>query len=201
MISHIKGIIEEIGPDYVVFESGGMGFKIFMPSRDISEAGRLGEEARVFTEMIVREDFIGLYGFVSQYGRQVFNLLCTVNGIGPKTAMAVLSSSAPEKVAFAIAAGDTKSLIAPGVGKKLAERIALELKGKLLPSADYAGEEASALETSSQVEGDDAIRALISLGYTRSEAENAVRRALKENSAADAGTIIRKALGTFAAKG
>jgi Holliday junction DNA helicase RuvA len=198
VISHLKGKIEEIGSDHMVIEVQGLGFKVYMPVRDIAEAGRLGEDARVFTEMVVREDFIGLYGFSSQFGRQMFNLLCTVNGIGPKSAMAILSVSSPEKLALAISVGDTKGVISPGVGKKMADRIVLELKGKIGPTGSYVDEfAAGSAETDEGSPAQDALKALMALGYTRLESENAVRRALKQEPGADAGKIIRLALGTF----
>jgi len=200
VISHLKGVIEEIGADHLVVDIQGIGFKVYMPSRDISEAGRAGEETHLYTEMVVREDFIGLYGFSSQFGRHMFNLLCTVNGIGPKIAMSVLSASAPEKVAFAIAVGDAKGIIAPGVGKKLADRIVLELKNKVGPAGEVPeGYDGTEVEQEVSL-SDDAMKALISLGYTRLEAENAVRKALKEEPAADLSRVIKMALGTFAGK-
>ncbi|HNV35313.1 MAG TPA: helix-hairpin-helix domain-containing protein, partial [Bacillota bacterium] len=118
----------------------------------------------------------------------------------PKIAMSVLSASAPEKVAFAIAVGDAKGIIAPGIGKKLADRIVLELKNKVGPAGEVPEDycEAEGIQASSLSE--DAMKALISLGYTRLEAENAVRRALKEEPAADLSRVIRMALGTFAGK-
>jgi len=198
MISHLRGKVEEIGTDHIVIEVQGLGFKVFMPQRDIAETGRPGEEARVFTEMIVREDFLGLYGFSSQFGRYLFNMLCTVNGIGPKSAMAVLSNSSPEKVVLSIGMGDAKGVIAPGVGKKLADRIILELKGKVgLPGNVSIEEAAQAEEAGEGTPAQDALKALMSLGYTRTESENAVRRALKKEPGATASQLIRSALGTF----
>jgi Holliday junction DNA helicase RuvA len=198
LISHIKGRIDEIGVDHIVLDVQGVGFMVFMPARDIAETGRPGEEVRVYTEMVVREDFLGLYGFSTQFGRQMFNLLCTVNGIGPRIAMSVLSGSSPEKIAMAISIGDPKGVIAPGVGKKLADRLILELKGKVGPSGSLGGDGPVDLETTGEVSpAQDALKALISLGYTRMESESAVRKALKQDPSADAGRIIRLALGTF----
>ncbi len=198
MISHIKGRIEEIGVDHIVIDVQGVGFLIFMPARDIAETGRSGEEVRIYTEMVVREDFLGLYGFSTQFGRQMFNLLCTVNGIGPRIAMSVLSGSSPEKIAMAISIGDPKGVIAPGVGKKLADRLILELKGKVGPTGSLGEEGFEGLEATGEISpAQDALKALISLGYTRMESESAVRKALKQDPSADAGRIIRLALGTF----
>jgi len=198
MISHLRGLIYEIGQDFLVLDVQGVGFKVSMPTRDLAEAGRPGDEVGIFTEMVVREDFLGLYGFNSQFGRQIFNLLCSVNGIGPKIAMSILSVSSPEKVAFAISVADAKGVTAPGVGKKLADRIILELKAKVTASGqvpeDY-GQEAGPVTGSA---ADDALKALISLGYTRTESDNALRKAIKEDPSADAGKLIRIALGTFA---
>lgn len=198
MISHIKGRIEEIGADHVVIDVQGVGFMVFMPARDIAETGRPGEEARIYTEMVVREDFLGLYGFSTQFGRQMFNLLCSVNGIGPKIAMSVLSGSSPEKIAMAISIGDPKGVIAPGVGKKLADRLILELKGKVGQEGSLGGDGFEPIDATGEISpAQDAIKALIALGYTRMESESAVRKALKQDPSADASRIIRLALGTF----
>ncbi len=201
MISHLKGIIDEIGPDHLVIEVHGVGYKVSMPARDIAETGRHGDEVRIYTEMVVREDFVGLFGFSSQFGRQMFNLLCTVNGIGPRTAMAVLSGASPEKVAIAISAGDAKGVTAPGVGKKLADRIILELKGKVgLPAGSGDGIDLGQDDAGEGSPAQDAVKALLALGYTRTEAESACSKALKLEPGADASRLIRLALGTFAAR-
>ncbi len=201
MISHLKGTIEEIGPDHIVIEVHGVGYKVSMPARDIAETGRHGDEVRVFTEMVVREDYVGLFGFSSQFGRQMFNLLCTVNGIGPRTAMAVLSGASPERVAMAISAGDAKGVTAPGVGKKLADRIILELKGKVgFPTGSGDGIDLRQDTTGDGSPAQDAVKALLALGYTRTEAESAASKALKMEPGADASRLIRLALGTFAGR-
>lgn len=200
MISHLKGTIEEVSADHVVMEVQGIGYRVMMPARDIAEIGRPGEQARVYTEMVVREDYLGLFGFSSQFGRQVFNLLCTVNGVGPRIAMAVMSSNSPEKVAMAISAGDAKGVISPGVGKKLADRIILELKGKIGYSGEQSGYEGPTADSPEGSAAQDALKALISLGYTRTESENAVQRATKAEPGADAARLIRIALSTFVAR-
>jgi Holliday junction DNA helicase RuvA len=165
MIAAIRGEIIARGADHVVVEVGGVGYKVFVPrhpSRD---------EVLLHTHQVVREDGQFLYGFESRDELALFELLITVSGVGPKAAMAVLSTARPADVAAAIAAGDAAALSrAPGVGKKTAERLIVDLRGKI-GRVSPAGPAAVALPE------DDAHAALVALGYTASEAATALHAA------------------------
>ena len=167
MIRGVRGILEETGPDWAVIGVGGVSLRAFVPTSVLADLGPVGAQVQLHTHLAVREDGVALYGFSSPQALRLFELLLGISGVGPRLALAVLSSLAPEALAVAITAGDAEALgRAPGVGKRTAARIILELKGKLeeewgMPTA--VAEEA----------GDDVLAALLSLGYSPSEARRA----------------------------
>ena len=131
MISKLKGIIDTITENQIIIDVGGVGYGVFAPSKTISQL-TLNSPATLWIETIVREDSITLYGFSSQSEHDFFNLLTTVQGIGPKAGIAILSALTPQQISTAILSGDAKSFTtANGIGKKTAERIITELKDKV----------------------------------------------------------------------
>ena len=163
MIAAVRGKILARGPDHVVVETGGIGYKVFVPRHPA------GEDALLHTHQVVREDGHFLFGFETREELALFELIIGVSGVGPRAALAILSVARPADVAAAIAAGDAATLAkAPGVGKKTAERLIVDLRSKVghVAVGPAMGEPAS---------GDEAVAALRALGYTLAEAEQALR--------------------------
>lgn len=180
MIAKLKGLVDGVGDDWVVIDVGGVGYLVFCSSRTLGRLPHGGEAAQLFIETHVREDHIHLYGFTESVEREWFRLLLTVQGVGSKVALALLSALAPEDLVRAIAAGDKTMLTrAQGVGPKLAARLVTELKDKApgigLSLAPAAGGTAAAALEAGPLE--DAISGLVNLGYRRVEAHAAVVKA------------------------
>ena len=187
MYEYIKGIYIGIIKDYVVIENNGIGYKIFSSGITMSGMPSIGEEVKLYLEQIVREDFIGLYGFLSKEELQMFNMLISINGVGAKAALSLLSISRINNLKYAIMTGDEKHLCrAPGIGKKTAGRIILELKDKLKPDELIEGEE----DISKLIPSDDdyalkiseVLGALLALGYSEKEANMAIKNIKKDNT-------------------
>lgn len=179
MYEYIKGKYMGINKDYIVVENSGIGYKIFTSGATMSSVPECGEEVILYVEQIVREDFIGLYGFDSKEELAMFKLLLTVNGVGPKAALSLLSISRLNNLKYAIMTGDEKHICrGVGIGKKIAARIILELKDKLQPdelldiavdsNEDNNGE--NNLMAVSEV-----LSALIALGYSEKESEKVLK--------------------------
>ncbi|SEN64691.1 Holliday junction DNA helicase subunit RuvA [Peptostreptococcus russellii] len=175
MIGYIKGKVVEIGADYIILENNDIGYKLNASSNTISHM-QLDEEKKVFTKMIVRDDDISLCGFHSKDEEEMFNLLTSVSKIGTKVGMSILSFATPAELSRYIATNDTAALSkAPGVGKKTAQRIVLELKDKIKKIAfEDDGEVISPVETQVSNDEDGAVEALMQLGYSKAEAQEAV---------------------------
>ncbi len=177
MIHYIKGTLEIKLPESVVIETGGVGFKISVPSNSRLYMTQEGTEISVFTYMNVREDDISLYGFDDEEGIMLFEKLITVNGVGSKAAMAILSAMPSGEVRKAIMYEDADMLTrANGIGKKTAQRIVLDLKDKVGTGADLTvptGMEGASPAAASDNKG-EALDALIALGYARAEAAEAL---------------------------
>jgi Holliday junction DNA helicase RuvA len=175
MISHLIGILEHIDKNQVVVEVNNIGYQVNVPASVLSRLPKVGEKIKLFTIQVVREDDISLYGFLNKEERSLFSLLLSVSGIGPKSAMTVLSGFPLERLVSAIAQSDIELLTSvPGIGRKTAERIVLELKEKI--SKAYAIQPG---EMATGVKGDkaiisDSIAALISLGYSPREAREVI---------------------------
>lgn len=201
MIGKLKGLIDEIAEDHCIVDVGGVGYVAFCSSRTLSALPGPGEAIALFIETYVREDMIRLYGFRTHLEREWFRLLMTnVQGVGAKVALAVLSTLTTAELANAIALRDiTMVARAPGVGKKVAERIVTELRTK---APAYAGEATGTIGLKQELgEGvapapvADAVSALTNLGYSRDIAANAVAAALKEaGEGADSAKLIRLGL-------
>lgn len=198
MIGSIKGQIEFLDIDYCIINNNDIGYRVFMPTMNLAQLS-LGQTLKVFTYMSVREDAILLYGFVNQEYYRLFLQLIAVSGVGPKVALGILSAVRPEEFYLAIQTRDLKVLIKlPGIGKKTAERLLLELKdkvGSVMGEENTAFTDNRAAVTNTQV--DEAIEALAALGYSNSE----IIPALKEISNCNelrTEDIIRQALKVIA---
>ncbi len=177
MISSLNGKIISKAPDEIVIECSGIGFSVSIPAGMYSSVGNVGDDARIFTRMIVKEDAMELYGFSDVYSRECFDKLITVSGIGPRSALSVLSMYTPDKVSLAVASGDYKAFTAcSGIGTKIAQRLVLELKGKMpgFGSQDVAA--VSGMSDTVQGASSDAIAALVALGFGVAQATAAVAK-------------------------
>lgn len=168
MIASLRGKLESLGSDWAVINVQGVGFQVYMPASALSTLGARGGEVYLNTHLHVREDNLTLYGFITAEDRGLFQLLLSVSGIGPKLAMAILSTMNAEQVSLAIGTENTAMLtMVPGIGNKTASRMILELKDKI-----GTGLLASPLTQVAQ-ENTDVIAALTSLGYSAVEATRA----------------------------
>ncbi len=181
MIARLRGVLDSTGADWAVLDVGGVGYLVFASRRTLAALPRVGEPAALLIETHVREDHIHLYGFASARERDMFRLLLAVSGVGAKVALAILSVLDADTLETAIAAGDKAAVArAQGVGPKLAQRIVSELKDKVAgvafrpPGASLAGTTAGAPAGGV---AEDAVSALVHLGYGRAEAYAAVMRA------------------------
>jgi Holliday junction DNA helicase RuvA len=168
MIAGLKGTIQALGSDWAIVNVNGIGFQVYMPTSTLSTLGAAGEEVELHTHLHLREDNATLYGFASAEELGLFQTLIGVSGLGPKLALSMLSAMSVEKLSMAIASGSADLLTGvPGVGKKLAERLILELKEKI--AAGWIGVPAELAE-----ENADVLAALTSLGYSVREASRVV---------------------------
>lgn len=184
MYEYIKGTFVGINKDYVIVDNSGIGYKIFTSGNTISGMPQKDEKVILFLQQIVREDFLGLYGFLTREELDMFNRLLSISGVGPKAALSLLSISSVDNLKFAILQGDEKTLTrAPGIGKKTAQRIILELKDKLDIKElinDNNKSDMSALGNMNKIS--EAVEALVSLGFSEKEAEKAVNNVDKNDS-------------------
>ena len=177
MFHHIEGIVSEIGPNLAVIDCAGVGFALNTTLHTLS-ALRVGEKSKLYVSEEVKEDAFDLYGFSTKSERRCFEMLTAVSGIGPKAALSILSANTPEGLALAVMNNNEKALtVAPGIGKKIAQRVILELKDKI-------GQESSEIVIPAPVsvpEGEsgavnDAVSALLVLGYSNSEIAPALKK-------------------------
>lgn len=181
MYEYIKGNYIGINKDYIIVENNGFGYKIFTSGATMSSMPKIGEDVLLYLEQIVREDFIGLYGFDSREELQMFKMLIGISGVGPKAALSLLSISRINNLKYSIMMGDEKHLCrAPGIGKKTAGRIILELKDKLKPDELVEGVEGEegfeTVDTAYANTVSETLGALLSLGYSEKEAETALSK-------------------------
>ncbi len=176
MFAYIKGSLEVKSINYVVVENNGIGYKIYMSSKSIGTIGNIGEQVKVHIHYHVREDDISLYGFTSEEELRMFEILINVSGVGVKSALTMLSDITPSSFALAVINDDVTRLTkVPGVGKKTAQRLILELKDKL-KSEDIASEEIEVEEKKNNNINNDAVVALQVLGYSKKEAETVLEK-------------------------
>ena len=202
MIAYVNGILESIEEGLAVVDVGGIGMNVFISGSTMDRMPGIGEAVKLYTYTNVKEDSFTLFGFLSRDELALFKMLITVSGIGPKGGLSILSVMTPDDLRFAIMAGDSGSISkAPGIGKKTAERITLELRDKIKAT------EADMLKGSSAVTIDDlsgeassardeAVAALVALGYNSGDAMKAVRKVLtaNEDAAADTEKLLKLAL-------
>lgn len=198
MIAYLNGIVESVSETRLILDVNQIGYQIFISSRDAAEMPGRGEIAKIYTYLHVKEDALQLYGFLSPDDLEVYKLLLTVNGIGPKAALGILSVLTADDLRFAVLSDDVKAISkAPGVGGKTAQKLILELKDKLkLEDAFEKKLASSALTGAASVSSDarsEAVQALTALGYSNSDALRAVRKAdITEEM--DTETILKLAL-------
>ncbi|MBO6196790.1 MAG: Holliday junction branch migration protein RuvA [Butyrivibrio sp.] len=194
MIAYVNGILESIEEGLAIVDVGGVGMNVFISGSTMDRMPGIGEAVKLYTYTSVKEDSFTLYGFLSRDELSLFKMLISVNGIGPKGGLSILSVMTPDDLRFAIMAGDAGTISkAPGVGKKTAERITLELRDKIKATGDDMLRSSSAV-TLDDLTGeassarDEAVAALVALGYNSSDAMKAVRKVLAENDSASGDT-------------
>lgn len=197
MYAYIKGILADMAEDSIVVEAGGIGYHIFTPGQTFNYLPSVGEEVKVYTYLHIREDAMLLFGFLTKDDLNVFKLLLGVSGIGPKGALAILSVMSTDDLRFAVLGDDAKAISkAPGVGSKTAQRLILELKDKLsLEDAFELKTEHSKQQTAGNGSGakNEAVQALVALGYSSSEALKALN-GIEIAEDADVEDILKSAL-------
>lgn len=186
MYAYLKGTLEEIAEDNIVVEVANIGYNVKVSTTTTEELPGIGSEVKIYTYTLVREDTFSLYGFLTRDDLEIFKKLITVNGIGPKGGLAILSVMNADALRFAIMAGDAKSIAkAPGVGNKTAERVILDLRDKISLEDTLHGLGGSVENAGSTLTGGagtdnmmrkEAIEALVALGYSASDATSAVKK-------------------------
>lgn len=198
MIAFIKGIIEDLSEENVVIDTGNIGYNVKISTGTAALLPGIGSEVKLYTYTCVREDSFSLFGFLSRDDLEIFKKLITVNGIGPKGGLAILSVMSADNLRFAIMSGDAASIAkAPGIGKKTAERVILDLKDKVSLEDTLIHRE---MQVDAQVSGiadhhaaNEAVEALIALGYSPSDALHAVK-GVQATEDMDVETILKMAL-------
>ena len=202
MIAKLRGILDSTGDGFLILDVNGVGYRVFCSNKTLAKLPAAGQSASLLIETQVREDAIRLIGFADAVEKSWYLLLSGVQGVGTKVALAILSVLSPTELSMAIASGDSKTITrAPGVGPKLAVRIATELKGKTGSMVSAAGTDMPSGEV---IQGgnnavSDAVSALVNLGYARMDAAMAVAKSFKQRGeSAQVGDLIRDALKEFA---
>lgn len=181
MIAFVKGIVEDLTEDNVVLDVGGVGYNVKISAGTAALISGVGEELKLYTYTSVREDAFQLFGFLTRDELEIFKKLITVNGIGPKGGLSILSVMSADDIRFAVISGDAKMIAkAPGIGKKTAERVILDLKDKIsledtLIHKEIAGVGVANVNSSDNKAGNEAVEALTALGYSASDAVRAVK--------------------------
>ena len=201
MISYIRGELCDIEEQKAIVDVNGVGYGIYMPQQALSLLPPMGQQVKIHTYLNIREDAMQLFGFLTKEDLNVFRLLIGVNGIGPKAGLNILSCLSPDELRFAVLSGDAKAISAtPGIGKKTAEKLILELKDKLniedmLEHAAHGGDSedlASGTDTASNTKQAEAVQALTALGYGSAESLRAVKKSSPECSSVE--DILKEAL-------
>ena len=202
MISYIRGALASVEEDKVIVDVGGVGYGVYMSVHAMSHLPPAGNEVKLHTYLNVKEDAMQLFGFLTRDDLQVFKLLIGVSGIGPKGGQSILSVLSPDDLRFAVASGDVKAIsAAPGIGKKTAEKLIVELRDKLsietaleheVSGGNSDAEARGAAQADSEVLS-DAIQALVALGYGSTEALKAVKQ-VELTDGMDVETVLKQAL-------
>lgn len=180
MIYSLTGVILEKTPSEVIIQCGGIGYLVSVPLSAAGAVPAVGSETTLYTHFHVTDNDVALYGFPDREGREMFRLITSVSGVGPKVGLSILGAMSPDKIVLAASAGDHKAFtVANGVGPKLGQRLVLELKDKVKGYTISGGvslEDVSGVASSASGAASQAIAALVTLGYTQSEAAEAVAR-------------------------
>ena len=199
MISFVRGRLAEVYDNRCIVETAGLGMEVNVPLTVIEALPHIGDEVILYTYFKIAEDSMSLYGFLTRRDEEMFERLISVSGIGPKAALAILSTLAPDDLRMAIVAGDAKAISrAPGVGAKTAQRLILELKDKIdieeIIGTGTAGGSAAAVSLAGEdtSAAQEAAEALIALGYSASDAMKAVRAAAQDGM--DSEAVLKAAL-------
>ncbi|MGE4283035.1 MAG: Holliday junction branch migration protein RuvA [Clostridia bacterium] len=193
MFAYIKGPLEYIKDNKIVIDVNGVGYKIHTSVSTIEKLPPLHQSVKIYTYLHVKEDIMDLFGFISEEELGVFEILIGVSGVGPKAALAILSTISPAKFALAVASSDIKTITkAPGIGNKLAQRIILELKDKIQSEDLIESYEEEQNIGSAHGNASEAVHALITLGYSYPEANRAVKTV--KNDSMEVENIIKLAL-------
>ncbi len=198
MINYICGVVDYVDEGCLVLDQNGIGFQIFVPGSVMDRQPRIGDEVKIYTYLHVKEDALQLYGFMTRDDLEVFRMLIGVNGVGPKAAIGILSGLSANDLKFAVLSDDTTAITkAPGIGKKTAQKLILELKDKfsLDETFEQKYSDTEKLNTSSEIPdaAKDAVQALVSLGYSNTEAFQAVNK-VRTQEGLDAESMIKAAL-------
>lgn len=200
MISYIRGNLAAMERDKVIVDVHGVGYGVFMPERSMGLLPQMGSEVKLHTYLNVREDAMQLFGFLTRDDLAIFKLLIGVSGIGPKGGLGILSQLSADDLRFAVLAGDVKAISAtPGIGKKTAEKLIIELKDKLdldemlHPSGQV--ETAGSADTAVNSVQSEAVQALVALGYGSTESLKAVKKVNLENTTVE--EVLKEALKNF----
>ena len=199
MISYVRGELAAVEPQKAVVDVGGVGYGVYMPQQALSLLPQPGNEVKLYTYLNVKEDAMQLFGFLTKDDLEIFKLVIGVSGIGPKGGLNILSCMSPDELRFAIMSGDAKAIsAAPGIGKKTAEKLILELRDKVdiadvLDNAAHgsSSEDLHMAETESSMQA-EAVQALVALGYGNAESLRAVRKTSPDCQSVEA--ILKEAL-------
>lgn len=193
MIGQLSGRLLDKSPTRVLLDVNGVGYEVLIPLSTFEQLGSAGANATLLTHLHVREDILQLFGFASHNEKQLFQLLLNVNGVGPKLAQGILSGCSVQMFCNYVKQGATAALTKiPGIGKKTAERLVLELRDRI-EKWDIAQEQTGAPKGPAAL-SEEALLALISLGYPRNEAEKAIRQVLAEHEALPVEELLKHAL-------
>ena len=198
MIAYVHGIVEDIAEDNVIIDVGGIGYNVRISADTAARLPSVGEQVRLYTYTYVKEDAFLLYGFLSRNELAMFKLCIKVSGIGPKGVLAILSVMDVDSLRFAIMSGDTKAISrAPGIGARTAQRLILELKDKIKIDDSLINREiaatASSIISADSAQKQEAVEALVSLGYGQAESLKAVN-AIEGIENMDSGAVLKAAL-------
>jgi Holliday junction DNA helicase RuvA len=195
MISHLNGILEHIDKAHLVVDVGNVGYHVHVSSGTLTRLPKVGEKIKLFTYQVVREDDISLYGFLAKEERNLFALLLTVSGIGPKASMSIVSGFSIDKIVTAITQGNVDLIsTVPGIGKKTAQKLVIELKEKVAKAYAIKPSDMAVGMGGDEPIVSDAISALIALGYSPREARTAILKSGIDLSSQNVEDIIKRAL-------
>lgn len=198
MISYVRGELVAMEKTKIIVDVNGVGYGIFMPEASMGMLPQIGNEVKIHTYLNVREDVMQLFGFLTRDDLEIFKLLIGVSGIGPKGGLSILSKLTADDLRFAVLSGDAKAIsAAPGIGKKTAEKVIIELKDKLdleemLQGPSEQGTMVSSVDTGANSVQSEAVQALVALGYGSTESLKAVKRVNLENATVE--EVLKQAL-------